>query len=154
MAQVLAYLIFFAVVIGVLSKEKNSGTRRKHHYKKRIVMSEPEQVLYYRLKNALPEKTVFAQVGLSRIIEPLEKRDVWGFRSIAQKSIDFVICNPDSSIVVAIELDDSTHALDSRRKADETKDAALRSAGIRIIRWNVKQMPDTERIRAAVLEHL
>lgn len=67
-------------------------------------------------------------------------------------SLDFIICHKDSSIIAAIELDDKTHDKESRKEADAKKDKALESANIRIIRWNVKAMPDPAEIKKSIIQ--
>jgi hypothetical protein len=53
--------------------------------------------------------------------------------------------------VAAIELDDVTHELGNRGRADANKSHALKSAGIPLIRWSARSLPDTAAIRATVL---
>ena len=72
------------------------------------------------------------------------------FNRISQLSLDFVILNPDTSIAAALELDDATHDRNDRRQADARKSHALKSAGIPLIRWQAKNLPDTLAIRAAL----
>jgi very-short-patch-repair endonuclease len=67
-----------------------------------------------------------------------------------QLSLDFLILNPDTSIVAAVELDDATHTRADRRHADARKDHALKSAGLPLIRWNAKSLPDRVAILAAI----
>jgi very-short-patch-repair endonuclease len=55
----------------------------------------------------------------------------------------------DSSVLAVIELDDKSHESESRRRTDAKKDRATSAAGIRMIRWNVKAMPDQDFIREA-----
>jgi len=66
-------------------------------------------------------------------------------------SADFVICNKDASVLAVIELDDATHNSKTRQQADNKKDKAISSAGLRIIRWNVKSMPDEQTIRNSLV---
>jgi len=65
-------------------------------------------------------------------------------------SADFVVCKKDSSIVTVIELDDATHQKEERQNADAKKDKALESAGIRILRWQAKSIPDIAAIQSAI----
>lgn len=65
-------------------------------------------------------------------------------------SLDFLIINSDTSIVAAVELDDVTHAREHRRQADARKSHALKSAGVPLIRWNAKALPDAAGILAAL----
>ncbi|PTQ87955.1 DUF2726 domain-containing protein [Agitococcus lubricus] len=122
-------------------------------YVPRELMTPPERVLYVRLRQALPEYLIFSQVQLCRMIEvsPEADKQSW-FNRINRMSVDFVICAPDGArILAAIELDDSSHQRADRVKADNKKDKALASAGIRIIRWPVKGMPNAQQIRADFL---
>ena len=66
-----------------------------------------EQILYYRLVQTLPDQVVLAQVSLSRFLR-VRKGSTWAewHNRISQKSIDFLVCERDFSIVAAIELDD------------------------------------------------
>lgn len=118
-------------------------------------LSGPEQVLYFRLCKALPEHIVLAQVGLSRILG-VKKGNNFGewFNRINRMSADFVICSKDSTIVVVIELDDSSHEKADRQTADAKKNKALGSAGIRIVRWSVKSMPDEAAIKGLLISPL
>jgi hypothetical protein len=115
------------------------------------VLSQPEQVLYGRLVQALPQNLVFAQVQLSRFLDVRRgvSRQGW-FNRISQLSADFLILNRDTNVVAAIELDEASHGHPSRRDADARKTHALRSASVKLIRWHVKSLPDEEAIRAAV----
>ena len=65
--------------------------------------SEPEQVLYRRLVEALPDYLVLPQVQLVRVVRFKRgqgDRAVWN--RISQLSIDFLIAKPDTSIVAAV----------------------------------------------------
>jgi hypothetical protein len=114
-------------------------------------LSHPEQVLYHRLVKALPEHIVLAQVQLSRAlgIKRGANFHAWNNR-INRMSFDFLVCAKDSSILAAIELDDRTHESPSRVLADTKKDKATAAAGIPLIRWKVKAIPDDLAIREAI----
>jgi very-short-patch-repair endonuclease len=73
----------------------------------------------------------------------------WNNR-INRLSLDFLVCLKDSTVVAAIELDDSSHNAPDRQEADARKALALRSAGIRLVRWSTKELPDDAAIREAV----
>src|ERR1700689_5456398 len=80
------------------------------------VLSQPEQILYRRLVQTLPENLVLAQVQLSRFLEVDRgvPRQSW-LNRISQLSADFLILNPDTSVVAAGELDDASHLRRSRQ---------------------------------------
>jgi hypothetical protein len=105
--------------------------------------------LYQRLVQTLPNYIVLAQVQLLQIVNFQRGRRTHAILNrISQLSLDFLILNPDTSIVAAVELDDATHTRENRRQADARKRHALKSAGVPLIRWNVKNLPDTATILA------
>jgi hypothetical protein len=116
-------------------------------YTARRPMSDPEQALFRRLEEAMPECIILSQVPLSRFLAPAAK----GFLArrrllnrISGKSADFLVCLPDFTVVAVVELDDRTHtpARDSRR------DVMVREAGIPVVRVQVTEMPTVEYLRA------
>jgi hypothetical protein len=112
-------------------------------------LSQAEQELYHRLVAALPEHIVLAQVPLSRVIGVKKGFSARGWLNrINRMSFDFVVCLKDSTVMAAIELDDRSHESD-RVEADVKKSRAASSAGIRLVRWNVKGLPDSDDIRHA-----
>lgn len=136
-------------VVAIAKKGTSSGDAPWPFYAKKL-LSSPEQVLYFRLCKALPERIVLAQVGLSRILG-VKKGNNFGewFNRINRMSADFVLCSKDSTIVAVIELDDASHEKTDRKAADAKKDKALSSAGISVVRWQAKSIPDEAAIKAA-----
>jgi hypothetical protein len=119
---------------------------------KRHLLSERERALYQRLVQSLPDHVVLAQVQLLQVLKFRRRRRPYAvLNRISQLSLDFLILNPDTSPVAAIELDDVTHELGDRRRTDANKSHALKSAGIPLIRWTARNLPDTAAIRAALL---
>jgi hypothetical protein len=150
---VVVLVIIAALIIVVVKTKKNAGIGDAPwpFYAKKP-LSSPEQILYFRLCKALPEHIILAQVGLSRILG-VKKGSNFGewFNRINRMSADFVLCSKDSTIVAVIELDDASHEKADRKAADAKKDKALSSAGIRIVRWQVKSIPDEAAIKAAFI---
>lgn len=119
-------------------------------YQSRAVLTTPEQIIYHRLVKALPECLVFAQVELSRVLKVTQRDNAAAWHSkISGKSLDFVICLKDSSVVAAIEIDDRSHARLRRATADDTKNRALQAAGVPLLRWQAASLPDEAAIREA-----
>jgi hypothetical protein len=106
-------------------------------------LTQPEQVLYHRLVKALPEHIVLAQVQVSRVLGVKKGANFneWNNR-INRLSFDFVVCAKDSTALAAIELDDKSHESGQRTFTDEKKNKAATDAGLRLIRWHVKALPD------------
>lgn len=116
------------------------------------LLSTPEQVLLHRLIKALPEHIILAQVQVSQVLGVHKgfNFNAWNNR-INRLSYDFVVCNKDGSVFAVIELDDKSHEREDRIEADRRKDRATASAGIRMIRWHVKSMPDESTIKSAFI---
>ena len=110
-----------------------------------------EQALYFRLIDALPQQIVLAQVPMTSFLR-VRRGQTWSewHSRISQKSVDYLICERDFSIVAAIELDDASHDSPARVHADATKSRALTSAGVTLVRWRTTAMPDIATIRSIV----
>ncbi|CAG0965075.1 hypothetical protein RHDC4_00929 [Rhodocyclaceae bacterium] len=123
------------------SRRRKAGNLPK--FFPRTLLTQPEQILYLRLVEALPDFVVLAQVQLCRLFT-IERGPLWQtwFNKTSRKSLDFVICSKGFQVIAAIELDDSSHNNEERKGKDADKDAALEAAGIRLIRWTVKNLPD------------
>jgi very-short-patch-repair endonuclease len=114
-------------------------------------LSQPEQILYFRLVQALPDHIILAQVQLSCLLGVKKgyPHQTW-LNRINRMSVDFVVCNKDSSVVAVIELDDATHLRKDRQIADAKKDKSLGAAGIQVVRFPVKVIPDLTAIQKAL----
>jgi len=144
--------VIVAVVVSALIVKTQGGSSDEiwpFYAKKPLTQS--EQILYFRLLNALPEHIVLAQVQLSRLLGVKKGNNFqsWNNR-INRMSADFVVCSKDSSIVAVIELDDASHEREDRKAADTKKNQALNSAGIPIVRWQAKMLPDETTIKASI----
>lgn len=149
-----AIIVMGAIKILIKVMIRKSKDKEIWPYYAKKIMTKPEMILYFRLLNALPEYIVLAQVQLSQVlgVDPNADNNPW-YNKISRMSLDFVVCRKeDASIVAAIELDDKSHEWESRIRADKKKDKALTSAGVKIIRWKVKEMPDEKTIKQILAE--
>ena len=157
MKTVLFSLLFFVLVAVVLAVLKQRGllgaASGPWPFYAKKPLSQPEQVLYHRLVKSLPEHIVLAQVQVSRVLGVKKgfNFNEWNNR-INRLSYDFVVCAKDSTVVAAIELDDKTHESMSRAATDAKKEKATAAAGVRLIRWHVKALPEEAVIQAALAE--
>jgi len=149
--SILLLVLLAAIIIAaafVLAALQHRAGGAVNAYRTRKPLSEPEQVLYWRLREAMPECVVLCQVSFSRFLDgasaPTSSERWRSFARIAQKSVDFLVCLPDFTIVAAVELDDTTHS----REKDIQRDAIFKSAGLPLIRLNVRQMPSSQELRA------
>jgi very-short-patch-repair endonuclease len=149
----LAVLVGIAVAFAVARKKASTGSLEGPwpFYAKKP-LSQPEQVLYHRLAKALPEHIVLAQVQVSRILGVKKGSNFheWNNR-INRLSYDFVVCSKDSTVLAAIELDEKSHETEDRANTDRKKEKATAAAGVKLIRWHVKSLPDEAIIRAVVV---
>lgn len=93
---------------------------------------------------ATPQFRLFAKVRLADVVKVkggmTNSERSAAFNSIRAKHLDFVACDPaDLSIQFAIELDDSSHERESRKRRDSFVDDAMRQAGIPLFRFSAKR---------------
>lgn len=149
---VILVVVMIVVLALIKAKTKDGGSAEVWPFYAKNPLSQPEQVLYFRLVQALPDHIILAQVQLSCLLGVKKgyNHQSW-LNRINRMSADFVVCNKDSSIVAVIELDDATHQRKNRQAADAKKDKALGAAGVQVIRWQAKLIPDLSTIQKAFL---
>ncbi len=148
-------LIVVVAILGAIATKSKSGKGALDKpwplEVKRQLLTERERALYQRLVETLPTHIVLCQVQLLQVLNfQRGRRSQAILNRISQLSLDFLILSPDTSIVAAVELDDATHDRADRRQADARKSHALKSAGVPLIRWNAKSLPDAATILAAL----
>jgi hypothetical protein len=148
---IVALLLATAFLIKAIKfwQRKQMGTLKQRWplEPKRHLLSERERELFQRLRTALPDHLVLAQVQVIQILAFERGRWTRGIiNRMCQLSVDYVKLRPETSIDASIELDDATHARADRRDADARKTHALQSAGIQLVRWNAKSLPDSSAI--------
>lgn len=148
MKTMIFVIIVLGITIALLASAKNKKLSKSKYYAKRP-LTQPEQTMYWKLIKALPEYVVLAQVSFSSFIYAkgdLSKENYIKFNKIKQKRADFMICSKDFKIIAVIEVDDSSHD----KEKDEKRDKALMEAGVKTIRWHVKNLPAGEEIKKTV----
>jgi very-short-patch-repair endonuclease len=157
LAIVIVFIVFVLLRMAAAKKKGAETSGQPPYFKKKTLLDEKEQVLFHRLIEALPEHYVMAQVRLADLVG-IKKGENWQswFNKVSRKSVDFVICNKSFVVLACVELDGKTHEQEDRQKADDTKDEALRTAGIPIVRIGANMLPPTSEIKTmlegAVLE--
>jgi very-short-patch-repair endonuclease len=148
----LAAVVVVLVALGGSKRRRATGLEVPWPIEpKRTLLTDPEQVIYRRLVQALPDHIVLAQVQLLQMVRFKHRSPPYAvLNRMSRLSLDFVILTPDTHIVAAIELDDASHRHQDRQSADARKTHALQSAGIPLIRWSVRAMPDAAAINAAL----
>jgi very-short-patch-repair endonuclease len=72
------------------------------------------------------------------------------WNKISQKSVDFVLCRKDGSVLVVIEIDDQSHLSAKRSETDRIKNKILEAAGIPILRWKATPLPSEDVMRSDI----
>jgi len=157
---VITLLVAFPVLLlikflkGLLNNDKGKDANKtaisvsEFPYFKKALMTEPELKLYKNLVKALPEFSVFCQVQFSAVAAiPKGPRHQEWLNRINRMSLDFVICNQNSSVACVIELDDPTHSRKSSIERDLKKDNVLQSTGIPFHRFRVEKSPTIAEIK-------
>src|SRR5580704_7547730 len=152
-----AALFIFALIVAatIFSGYRRSSTASAPwpFYLKRL-LTQPEQVLYHRLVKALPNHIVLAQVQVSRVlgVKKGSRFHEWNNR-INRMSYDFVVCDKSAAVIAAIELDDKSHEAERRRDTDAKKTKATIDAGLKLVRWQVKSLPDEAAIQREIIQN-
>lgn len=120
--------ILLLVFVFILYRRKNY-----YPYAARHLLTKREYRFYLLLREIADEYhyLICPKVGLKDLLTVTDKKQYMKyFHKIAQKHVDFVICDQDLHVLFAIELDDSTHETRDARKRDHLKDKAFAAAGI------------------------
>ncbi|MEC7121324.1 MAG: DUF2726 domain-containing protein [Pseudomonadota bacterium] len=119
-------------------------------------MTDSEVRFFALLQEAMPDHLIFAQVQLSRLITCNDPQETaFWFNRICRMSADYVLVDRDAQTVIAvIELDDWTHEKPERKRADQKKTKAIESAGLPLIRFDGRRMPNAQQVRHEVLRYL
>lgn len=106
---------------------------RRYPYAARPLLTKREYRFYMLLRRETDARglLILPKVGVKDLLQvTTEKQYMKYFRQIAQKHVDFVICDQSLRILFALELDDSSHDTESARERDHFKDMAFRAAKV------------------------
>lgn len=107
------------------------------------LLNDSEQELYHRLCEAMPNMTIFAQVGVAQLALLRGRSEAQRLSSMAGRGVDFVVCSEDFSIVAAIELSWPVQESDGI-SPEEEKRQSLQSLGIPLIVFRPNELPDAD----------
>lgn len=106
-------------------------------YQRKWMFTYNEKDAYSKLKPIAEELgyTVFAKVRLLDLLEPTKGTTKYKtyFYKVQAKHVDFVLCDAKLVARYIIELDDSSHEADDRKKRDQFVDEVAASVGYKII---------------------
>lgn len=151
LAAAVAFFVLLAAILRGLS-----GRARYRYTAGKPLMSPIELVFYRRLRGLVePRALVFPKVRIADVLSVADglsgKDRLIALNVIAAKHTDFVIADPVSALpIAAIELDDASHGQAAVMKRDSLVNAAFESAGMRLLRLPLKQLPTDEALIAAI----
>jgi hypothetical protein len=156
------FIFIFAVVAIMLAVLQRllRGPREYPYESQRALLSPAELSFFQVLEGAVgAEFRLFAKVRLADIVRVRRGLDAsasqTAFNRIQAKHVDFLACDPrTTAIVFAVELDDSSHLLDGRRRRDDFVDQAFAAAGVPIFRFAVRRGYSVQEIRKVIGEKL
>ena len=121
-------------------------------FSRRELLTVNETEFFGRLRTALPDYVVLAQVSMGALLKPTVPsghKDFWPTRNkIGSKIVDFVVCSDSMDVVALIELDDAKH--DPAR--DAQRDQFTSSVGYWTVRWESAERPDVTEIRKTIVD--
>lgn len=107
--------------------------RERYPYTARNLLTRREYKFYMILREAAQAHhcLVCPKVGVKDLLQVSDRHNYMKyFHKIAQKHVDFVICDEQLHVLFALELDDSSHETRDARERDRFKNKAFRAAGI------------------------
>lgn len=121
-------------------------------------LSPAERSFYGVLRQAVGTNyEIFAKVRLADVIHVKDglsaRRRYAAFGRISSKHVDFILCERGTfRIAGVIELDDSSHQRDDRRRRDEFVDSALAAAAIPVLHLPARRAYSAVEIREQVAD--
>lgn len=106
---------------------------RRYPYEARPLLTKREHHFYRLLKQEADRRglIICPKVGLKDLMSvSCRRRYMKYFRLIAQKHVDFVVCDSNLNVLFAMELDDSSHDTREAQLRDRFKNRAFRAAQI------------------------
>ncbi|WP_151963499.1 DUF2726 domain-containing protein [Acinetobacter oleivorans] len=145
MSMLIGMVLLTIIILAILSvlkkgESKNGNAKRSPINGKRIITMN-EQPTFIKLREALPEHIILAQVAFSAFMTA----QGYATRNLFNRKVaDFIVLDKTFNIVAIVELDDSSHK--GKEKIDAERDALIQEAGFRVVRY--KRTPELAQIHA------
>jgi hypothetical protein len=143
---ILIVLVIVLVLLGAVLRSRLGGGPPKLPYAAReYLLSRSEAAFYHSLKKAVGDSCPLSmKVRLSDVlICPREAMRAGYGNRIAQKHLEFVLCDPNSmKILAAVEVYDASHRRTDRVNRDEFLDRAMSAAGVPLLRFPASRQYD------------
>lgn len=129
----------------------------------KFFVSDAEAAFLRVLRRVVADRAyVLAQVSLRQLLwfpagnrgGVNRERTIWR-NKVAAKTIDFVLCHPSSlKPLVAIELDEPSHATPTRQTRDDEVERVLQRAGLPLLHVLTSPSYDTRELTAALAPYI
>ena len=141
-------IVFAAIVFGGLFVWLAANRKSVGHYRKKRLLTGPEQEFFYRLRQALPGCIVCPQMAVSALIEPTGTGLIrkTGYDNIKGKKVGYAVFDEQMQLLVVVELDYRSRL---SRKA-VARDACFAEAGIQTVRFQARRLPSEAKIQSSV----
>ena len=137
LAVLVAVVLYLAGLLGRFIRP------RKIYFRRPRLLSAAELEFFHTLETVVGDHfCLLAKVRVADLVDVcgVYGREWWtAFARVSQKHIDFIVASRQSvEVLVAIELDDSSHLKGPRRKRDDLLNAVFVQAGIPLIRFSLE----------------
>lgn len=129
---------------------QRSNKKTKFRVGTKPILTSSETEMFKRLCTALPAFYIFPKVAIATMLSPksskLKSKNA-EFNKVAQKTVDFAICDADLTLICIVDLE----AQGGNTIANALSDQYFKSAGIKTIRWDSEAKPTIEQISKKIL---
>lgn len=141
-------IVFAAIVFGGLFLWLAANRRPVVHYRKKRLLTGPEQEFFSRLRQALPDCVVCPQIAVSALIEPTGTGLIrkTGYDNIKGKRVGYAVFDEQMQLLAVVELDYRSRP---SRKA-VARDTYFAEAGIRTLRFQARRLPSEAKIQGSI----
>lgn len=135
MTKEMMFVLVLAVVVSIAAAALKGRGRRgaASEVQQKKLLTDREQPMYFRLRQAFPDDVVLSQVAFSAL---LTAKDQPTRSTFNRKVADFVVATKAFEVLAVIELDDSSHR--GREVQDSKRDQLLERAGYRVLRFKYR----------------
>jgi hypothetical protein len=145
-------------LLGIKREAKPTSADVPLPYRIRDDFLSPAEMSFYRVIMSIVGKRaiICPKVSLSDIFFVVRPNENLAYRGrIAQKHLDFLLCEPKSMRpIVGIELDDSSHTRSNRQARDEFVDKVFQTAGLPLMHIFVQSSYNTNELSAQLAQYL
>jgi ssDNA-binding Zn-finger/Zn-ribbon topoisomerase 1 len=130
-------VVMYVLILNRKRIETGDSTYEKHD----VLFTPAERSFYGVLCDACKDKAiVFGKVRVADVLKTKKglnpSNRLKAFNRISSKHFDFILCHPDTlEVLMAVELDDSSHNSKKRIKRDEFLNDACQSASFNLIHF-------------------